>query len=68
MSLFAFWSSVAVILYTYLLFPIILAVRAAAAGDRYREADIVPTISHNKAPHNQARVIAVKQAKVQSLD
>lgn len=68
MSLFAFWSSVAVILYTYLLFPIILAIRAVAAGDRYREADITPTVSLIIAAHNEAGVIAVKLANVLSLD
>jgi cellulose synthase/poly-beta-1,6-N-acetylglucosamine synthase-like glycosyltransferase len=68
MSRFAFWSSIAFIVYAYLLFPVLLAIRAVAGPQSYRQAAIVPSLSLIVAAHNEAGVIAAKLANVLSLD
>ncbi len=49
-----FWAAVVTLLYTYLLFPIIVLVRALIRARPHASAAIRPTVSMVIAAHNEA--------------
>src|SRR5699024_9430739 len=57
-----FWSAVGSIVYTYLGFPVILALRAALFPRPWRRAPIEPSVSLIVVAHNEARGIEAKLA------
>jgi glycosyltransferase involved in cell wall biosynthesis len=65
---FLFWASVVTLLYTYLLFPIIILVRALIRARPHASAAIRPTVSMVIAAHNEAASIGAKLENVLSLD
>jgi cellulose synthase/poly-beta-1,6-N-acetylglucosamine synthase-like glycosyltransferase len=64
----AFWTAVGSIVYTYLGFPILLAIRAAIAPRPWRRAAIEPTVTLIVVAHNEAASIAAKLANIAQLD
>lgn len=68
MRLFLFWSSVGLLLYTYFLFPLLVAVRAVLRPRPHRESDATPPVSVLIAAHNEAAVIGQKLDNLLSLD
>ncbi len=63
-----FWLMVAVVLFTYLLFPAIVFVRGRLLGRSYKSAEITPTISMIIAAHNEVASIGAKLDNILSLD
>jgi cellulose synthase/poly-beta-1,6-N-acetylglucosamine synthase-like glycosyltransferase len=63
-----FWASVLTVLYTYLLFPLIVLVRALIRPRPHASADITPSVSMVIAAHNEAAGIGAKLDNVLSLD
>lgn len=66
--LLVFVSSAALLVYTLVLFPLLLAVRAWVRPRRVREGDITPTISVIIAAHDEEAVIGRKLADVLASD
>jgi cellulose synthase/poly-beta-1,6-N-acetylglucosamine synthase-like glycosyltransferase len=63
-----FWIAVAVILYTYVLFPAIVFVRGRLVRKPYKSAEITPAISMVIAAHNEEANIGAKLDNILSLD
>jgi cellulose synthase/poly-beta-1,6-N-acetylglucosamine synthase-like glycosyltransferase len=63
-----FWASVLTVLCTYLLFPLIVLVRALIRPRPHASADIRPSVSIVIAAHNEAAGIGAKLENVLSLD
>jgi glycosyltransferase involved in cell wall biosynthesis len=63
-----FWAGVVTLLYTYLLFPLIVLVRALIRARPHTSAAITPTVSMVIAAHNEAASIGAKLENVLSLD
>ena len=68
MRLILFWSAAALAVYTYIGFPLLIALRGLLRRRDYVEADIEPTVSVIIAAHNESRSIRVKLENVLSLD
>ena len=63
-----FWSSCALVLYTYVLFPIVVFLRGLIVRRPYRSAEITPRVSMIVAAYNEAASIESKLANVLELD
>jgi cellulose synthase/poly-beta-1,6-N-acetylglucosamine synthase-like glycosyltransferase len=63
-----FWASVLTVLCTYLLFPLLVLVRALVRARPHASADIRPSVSMVIAAHNEAAGIGAKLENVLSLD
>jgi cellulose synthase/poly-beta-1,6-N-acetylglucosamine synthase-like glycosyltransferase len=63
-----FWVAVALILFTYVLFPAIIFLRGRLLRRPYRMAEITPSISMIIAAHNEADGIGAKLDNILSLD
>jgi cellulose synthase/poly-beta-1,6-N-acetylglucosamine synthase-like glycosyltransferase len=68
MSLWFFWGAVALIVFTYVVFPVLLFVRGLLARRPYQTADIEPSVSMIIAAYNEAAGISTKLDNVLSLD
>jgi cellulose synthase/poly-beta-1,6-N-acetylglucosamine synthase-like glycosyltransferase len=68
MRLFLFWSSAALVLYTYLLFPLLVLARGIWRRRPHQEDAITPSLSLIIAAHNEAAVIGTKLDNLLSLD
>ena len=68
MSLLLFWGALALILYTYLLFPLLVFLRGLLWKQPYRRAAITPSVSLIIAAYNEADGIAAKLDNVLALD
>jgi len=64
----SFWVTVAIILFTYVVFPAIVFVRGRVVRRPYRGADIAPAISMIIAAHNEAANIRPKLDNILSMD
>ena len=63
-----FWATVALILFTYLLFPALIFLRGRLLSRPYITAEITPPISMIIAAHNEADGIGAKIDNILSLD
>lgn len=63
-----FWASVAVLLYTYLGFPLLLALRAALRPQPVRKGPACPRVSLLIAAHNEIDTIVTKLDNCLALD
>ena len=63
-----FWASLGLLVYTYLLFPLLVLLRARLAPRPVHFADIEPTVSIIIAAHNEAAVIGKKIENLLQLD
>jgi cellulose synthase/poly-beta-1,6-N-acetylglucosamine synthase-like glycosyltransferase len=63
-----FWAAALTVVYTYLLFPLIVLVRALIRARPHVSGDISPSISMIIAAHNEAASIQAKLDNVLSLD
>src|SRR5687767_12756922 len=63
-----FWVAVALILFTYVLFPAIIFLRGRLLRRPYLMAEITPSISMIIAAHNEADGIGAKLDNILSLD
>jgi cellulose synthase/poly-beta-1,6-N-acetylglucosamine synthase-like glycosyltransferase len=63
-----FWASALTVLCTYLLFPLLVLVRALVRPRPHASADIRPSVSMVIAAHNEAAGIGAKLENVLSLD
>lgn len=68
LALVLFWGSVALLAYTYVLFPAILFVRGLLWRKPYRAEDITPPVSMIIAAYNEAASIGEKLENVLRLD
>jgi glycosyltransferase involved in cell wall biosynthesis len=68
MSEIVFWSSVALLAYTYAGFPLLLLVRAVLFPRPYRSEEIAPRISLIIVAHNEAAGMESRLANVLGLD
>lgn len=68
MSFGLFWSGVALGFYTYVVFPILVFLRAAARRHPYKTGEGVPTITVIIAAHNEEAVLAAKLDNLLGLD
>jgi cellulose synthase/poly-beta-1,6-N-acetylglucosamine synthase-like glycosyltransferase len=68
MSLILFWSAAALIIYTYILFPVVVFLRGRLVRRPYRAAEIEPRVSMIIAAHNEAGGIGAKLDNLLSLD
>lgn len=63
-----FWASAWTIVYTYVGYPLLLAIRASIAPHAWRRAEITPTLSVIIVAHNEASVIERKLESVRRAD
>ena len=68
MALVMFWGAVIIIVYTYLLFPILTLLRGLLWRRPYRRADITPRVSLIIAAYNEADSIKAKLDNIMALD
>jgi cellulose synthase/poly-beta-1,6-N-acetylglucosamine synthase-like glycosyltransferase len=68
MALLLFWLLVGVIVYTYLLFPVLVFLRGRLGRQRYHSSEHTPTVSLIIAAYNEAQVIGAKLENVLALD
>jgi cellulose synthase/poly-beta-1,6-N-acetylglucosamine synthase-like glycosyltransferase len=68
MALALFWGAVALIVYTYLLFPALVFLRGVLWRRPYKQAEITPRVSLIIAAYNEARAIGAKLDNILSLD
>lgn len=68
LAFFSFWGSVLLILYTYVLFPLLVLLRGLWFRKPYRRADITPRVSLLIAAHNEAKTIGAKLENILALD
>ncbi len=66
--LLLFWGSAALILYAYVLFPLLTMLRGKLRPQPYRTADITPRVSMIVAAYNEAASIGAKLDNIMSLD
>jgi cellulose synthase/poly-beta-1,6-N-acetylglucosamine synthase-like glycosyltransferase len=64
----AFWTAVGSIVYTYVGFPVLLAIRAGVAPRPWRREPIEPTVSLIVVAHNEAAGMEAKLANIAELD
>jgi cellulose synthase/poly-beta-1,6-N-acetylglucosamine synthase-like glycosyltransferase len=63
-----FWAAIAVIVYIYVIFPLLIVLRGALFPRPYKQADIMPTVSLVIAAYNEARDIGEKLENILALD
>ncbi|MCA9963679.1 MAG: glycosyltransferase family 2 protein [Anaerolineales bacterium] len=63
-----FWGSVGLIIYTYLIYPVIVFFRGIFSAKPYKTADITPKVSMIIAAYNEANSIGAKLDNVLALD
>jgi cellulose synthase/poly-beta-1,6-N-acetylglucosamine synthase-like glycosyltransferase len=63
-----FWGALALVAYTYVGFPLLLAVRARLRPRPWREADVTPSVSLVVCAHNEAAAIGAKLENTLALD
>jgi cellulose synthase/poly-beta-1,6-N-acetylglucosamine synthase-like glycosyltransferase len=63
-----FWSAAGLLAYTYLLFPLLVLLRAALRSRRYDSGEITPTVTLVISAHNEAASIDAKLENLLSLD
>ncbi|MGH2427408.1 MAG: glycosyltransferase [Candidatus Limnocylindria bacterium] len=63
-----FWSALATIVYTYLIFPVVVFARALLRPRPYRSAPITPSITVIVAAHNEEASIGAKLTNLLALD
>ena len=63
-----FWSAVGALAWTYLLFPLVVLLRAALRPRPYRTANVTPSVTIVIAARNEAAGIAAKLENLLSLD
>jgi cellulose synthase/poly-beta-1,6-N-acetylglucosamine synthase-like glycosyltransferase len=63
-----FWAAIAVIVYIYVIFPLLIVLRGALFPRRYKQADITPHVSLVIAAYNEARDIGEKLENILALD
>ncbi len=63
-----YWSSLGIILYTYIGFPLILFVRSLLWPRPHKKSPITPSVSLIVAAHNEAEGIESKIANIHQLD
>jgi cellulose synthase/poly-beta-1,6-N-acetylglucosamine synthase-like glycosyltransferase len=68
MELLLFWGAVALIVYTYILFPALVFLRGLLWRRPYKSAEITPRVSLIIAAHNEANTIGAKLNNILSLD
>jgi len=68
MSTTLFWGAAALIVYTYILFPVVVFLRARIVRRPYAAAEITPRVSMIIAAYNEAKGIGAKLDNVLSLD
>lgn len=68
MSVLLFWSAVALVLYTYLIFPLLLLLRGLIWRQSYHSAPITPAVSLIIAAYNEANNIRAKLDNVLAMD
>jgi cellulose synthase/poly-beta-1,6-N-acetylglucosamine synthase-like glycosyltransferase len=70
MALLLFWGSLGLILYTYLIFPLLVILRGLVWPKRYRsqEPGTLPVVSVIIAAYNEEKAIAEKLDNILSLD
>lgn len=68
MSLILFWLAMAFIVYTYVLFPVLVFVRGLFWRRPYKSAEITPRVSLIIAAYNEADGIGKKLENVLALD
>jgi cellulose synthase/poly-beta-1,6-N-acetylglucosamine synthase-like glycosyltransferase len=68
MSLKLFWSAAALILYTYLLYPALVFVRALFLRRPYERREITPRVSLIVAAYNESKNIAAKIENILALN
>jgi cellulose synthase/poly-beta-1,6-N-acetylglucosamine synthase-like glycosyltransferase len=68
MRLKLFWSAVGLIIYTYILFPVLVFLRGLLFPLPSRTADITPSVSMIIAAYNEANSIGAKLDNILSLD
>lgn len=68
MITFIFWASFGLLIYTYLLFPLLVFLRAQLMPQPVHAAAIEPTVSIIIAAHNEAAVIGKKIENLLQLD
>lgn len=68
MAATAFWVAAATIVYTYLVFPVVLLARGLFRRLPYREEPITPTVGIVIAAHNEASTIQAKLDSIAALD
>jgi cellulose synthase/poly-beta-1,6-N-acetylglucosamine synthase-like glycosyltransferase len=66
--LILFWVSVAIIIYTYLLFPMVVILRGLMLKKNFKSSDITPRISLIVAAYNEEESIEGRIENVLSLD
>lgn len=67
-ALIVFWSAVAILLYAYLGFPLLLAIRSLLFRRPVRSSDDSPTVSVIIAAHNEATTIVQRLQNILDLD
>lgn len=68
MGLVMFWGAMATIVYTYIIYPIIILLRGIFWVRPYKTADITPRVSLIIAAYNESKSIAAKIENILSLD
>lgn len=68
MIMFLFWTALALIVYTYLLYPLLLLVRGLLFRQSYASAEVPHTVSIVIAARNEAQSIEKKLLNMQVLD
>jgi len=68
MTLKMFWSALAVILYTYIFYPVLVIIRGLFWRRDYECADITPRVSLIIAAYNESKSIGAKIENILSLD
>lgn len=63
-----FWAAVAVIVYIYVIFPLLILLRGALFPRPYQQADITPSVSLVIAAYNEERDIGEKLQNILALD
>ena len=63
-----FWGALGLVAYTYVGFPLLLAVRARLRPRPWREADVTPPVSLVVCAHNEAAAIGAKLENALALD
>lgn len=67
-SLILFWVALAAIVYTYVLYPLIVVLRGLLWVRPYRSAEITPRVSLVIAAYNEAKSIGAKIENILALD
>jgi cellulose synthase/poly-beta-1,6-N-acetylglucosamine synthase-like glycosyltransferase len=67
-SMIAFWVALALIVYTYIVFPVVLFLRGLFSRRPFHSAEITPQVSMIVAAYNEAQSIGQKLENALSLD